>query len=141
MWGGFGIGLLMASHGLALGLIGLAAVGLIALWVLHVVVYAARIVAEARSGDEQPQAPAMTSAALSRMERGIDHVGRRRALGALVRAAGAGVVVSVPVLLWPSDSSAFCGQCTRNRDCGVGWVCRNTAPVNSGKVCNECVKA
>ena len=139
VWGVFGIGMLMWPDGLVQGLIGLSAFGLTTLWILHVAAYAARAMAEARSGDEQPPGPGMTSAALARTELGVEHVGRRRALGVLLRAAGVGVAVSVPVLLWPSDGFAFCGQCTRNADCGVGFECKNTAPVNSGTVCNECV--
>ena len=103
-------------------LIGLSALGLTALWMAHVAAYAAR----------------------ARDERQVELAGRRRALGFLARAASAGVAASVPVLLWPSEGFAFCGQCTKNSDCGSansGWVCRNTAAVNSGKVCNECVKS
>jgi hypothetical protein len=115
-WAVFGIGLLTGAGGLAQTLIGLAALALTALWLVHVAVYAARARTEP------------------------DLAGRRHALGVLARAAGAGVALSVPVLLWPGEAFAFCGQCTRNQDCGVGFVCRNTAAVNSGKVCNECVK-
>jgi len=137
LWGVFGVGSLMWPDSLAQDLLGLSTFGLTILWILHVATYAARAVAEMRSGDEQPQRPGMISPALARTELGVNHVGRRRALGVLLRAAGVGVVVSVPVLLWPSDSFAFCGQCTQNADCGVGFECKNTAPVNSGKVCNE----
>lgn len=125
-WALFGVGLLMGPDALVQGLTGLAAFGLTALWLSHVAAYAARAVAETRRG--------------SGKELTLDNISRRRAFGLIMRAAGAGVVVSAPVLLWPSDSFAFCGQCTQNRDCGTGFVCRNTAPVNSGKVCNECVR-
>ena len=144
VWGVFGIGLLMWPDGLVQDLIGLSAFGLTALWILHVATYAARAVAEVRSRDEPPPGRGMTSTALLRTKLSLDHVGRRHALGVLLRAAGVGAVVSVPVLLWPSVGFAFCGQCTKNSDCGSsgsGWVCRNTAPVNSGKVCNECVQS
>jgi len=140
VWGSLGIGLLMWPAGLVQDLIGLSAFGLTALWVLHVAVYAVRAGAEARGDDEQRSGPSMTSTALAQAEVGVDHVGRRRVFGVLLRAAGVGVVVSVPVLIWPSASFAFCGQCTKDENCGVGFVCRNTAPVNSGKVCNECVQ-
>ena len=124
VWGVFAAGLLMWPGGLVQDLIGLSALGLTALWILHVAAYAARAVAEARSG--------------KRTELGVDHVGRRRAFGVLLQAAGVAVVASVPVLLWPSDGFAFCGQCTKPADCGVGFTCKNTAPVGSGEVCNEC---
>lgn len=136
VWGVFGIGLLIWPDGLVQNLIGLSALGLTTLWILHVAAYAAR--AQARSRDEQPAGRGMTSTALARTEPGIDRVDRRRALGVLLRAAGVAVVASVPVLLWPSDAFAFCGQCKKNEDCGVGFVCKNTAPVGSGKVCMEC---
>jgi hypothetical protein len=63
---------------------------------------------------------------------------RRDALAVLVRSAAAALIVSTPIVLWSSRASAFCGQCTKNADCGT-CRCVNTAPVNSGKVCNECV--
>ncbi|WP_346896753.1 DUF3624 family protein [uncultured Roseibium sp.] len=70
----------------------------------------------------------------------VDPSGRRRTLGLMVRAAGIGMLASVPVTLLPTAAAAFCGQCTKNADCGYGFSCKNTAPVNSGKVCNECVE-
>lgn len=70
----------------------------------------------------------------------VDPFGRRRTLGLMVRAAGIGMLASVPVALLPTAAAAFCGQCTKNADCGYGFSCKNTAPVNSGKVCNECVE-
>ena len=66
--------------------------------------------------------------------------GRRRALGHVLRAAGIGVAASLP-LSWALPALAFCGQCTKDADCGGsenGWCCKNTAPVNAGYVCNEC---
>ena len=140
MWGIFGIGLLMWPDALVQDLIGLSAIGLTALWILHVATYAVRAVVEARNRHMLPPRRDISSNVLLRTKLSVDRVDRRRAFGVLLRAAGAGVVASVP-LLWPSVALAFCGQCTRNADCGVGWVCRNTAPVNSGKVCNECVKS
>lgn len=70
----------------------------------------------------------------------VDPSGRRRTLGLMARAAGIGVLASVPVTLLPTAAAAFCGQCTKNADCGYGFSCKNTAPVNSGEVCNECVE-
>ena len=142
-WGIFGIGLLMWPDGLVQTLTGLSAIGLTALWILHVATYAARAVAETPNRNELPAGRGTTSTALVPPKLSVDNVGRRQALGSLLRAAGVGVAVSVPAVMWPSASFAFCGQCTKNSDCGSsgsGWVCRNTAPVNSGKVCNECVR-
>ena len=85
----------MWPNGLVQNLIGLLAFGLTGLWIRHVATYAGRAVAETRSGDEQSPRPGMTSTALARTELGVNHVGRRRALGVLLRAAGVGVVVSV----------------------------------------------
>lgn len=68
---------------------------------------------------------------------------RRRTAGLLFRATGVAMLASVPILIWPSRSYAFCGQCSKDDDCGGrsnGWCCKNTAPVNSGSICNECVK-
>lgn len=67
--------------------------------------------------------------------------GRRRVLASGMRLALIGLVISVPVAAWSSKALAFCGQCTKNEDCGDGFVCRNTAAVNSGEVCNECTRA
>ena len=128
-WASFGIGLLMWPAGLAQNLIGIVAFSLTMLWILHVSIYAVRVLAKARSSDQKPASP---------------DISRRHTLGVLLRAASVGAVASVPVFLWPSDAFAFCGQCTKNLDCGSansGWVCRNTAAVNSGTVCNECVKS
>jgi hypothetical protein len=127
-WAAFAVAWPLTGGGLAPALAGLAALALSALWLTHVGAFAAREVSAARQDDAAVPA-----------ERG-EAVGRRRALGLMLRAAGAGAVASIPVVLWSSESHAFCGQCTKNADCGVGYVCRNTAPVNSGKVCNECVK-
>lgn len=135
-WGIFGSGLLMWRGDLAQNLTGLLALGLTTLWLAHVVAYAIRTTY--RSAGEQAS---NTGTALAQTKLGIDHINRRRAFGIMLRAAGIGAAVSIPTVLWPSTSFAFCGQCTRNEQCGVGWVCRNTAPVNSGKVCNECVKS
>lgn len=116
-WIAFGAVLLWMPNKLALSLLGAMAFGLVAIWLLHAVAFAAKVAVTA-----------------------VDRQGRRRALKLVTHAAGAGALASVPLLLWPSKSRAFCGQCTKNEDCGVGYVCKNTAPVNSD-VCNECVKA
>lgn len=134
MWGGFVIVLTVWPGSSVQHFIGLTASALTALWLLHIAVYAFRALVDGHGGGR-------TSGTSTQIERGFDDVGRRQAIGTLMRAAGVGLVASVPALLLPSAAFAFCGQCTKNSDCGVGWVCRNTAPVNSGKVCNECVKA
>jgi hypothetical protein len=67
--------------------------------------------------------------------------GRRGALAAAAKLIVIGVAVSIPVATWSTTALAFCGKCTKNEDCGDGFVCRNTAAVNSGEVCNECVQA
>lgn len=120
-WGVFGIGLMILPNSMVQNAIGIMALGLTALWMLHVVAYALRAVMPPTKPD-------------------IDPIGRRRTLGFMLRAAGIGVVASTPALLWPTKVLAFCGQCTKDDDCGVGWSCKNTAAVNSGEVCNECVQ-
>jgi hypothetical protein len=69
----------------------------------------------------------------------VDRMVRRQVLGTFVRAAGIGLLASIPVVSWSSAALAYCGQCTKNEDCGVGWSCKNTAAVNED-VCNECVQ-
>jgi hypothetical protein len=113
-WGTLGLALLAGAGGLVAGVLGLAALGLSALWLAHIAAFATR---------EQARA---------------DTQGRREALGFLARAAAIGAAVSIPVATWSSAALAFCGQCTQNSDCGPCCKCVNTAPVNSGKVCNEC---
>lgn len=102
-------------------LIALIASGLSALWLAHLTAFVLR------------------SSWFSR-DRQIDGAERRQALVLMTRAIGVGVLASVPAVLLPESAAAFCGQCTQNSDCGKGWSCKNTAPVNSGEVCNECVK-
>lgn len=108
-------------EGFSLGLIGFASVALTVLWLLHVGALAAREMAPVAS------------------EAGNEFVGRRRFLGTMLKAAGAGVVASVPVVLWPSEAHAFCGQCSKKADCGTGWKCANTAGPNQ-PICMECVQ-
>lgn len=137
-WGFFGIALLIWPDGLARDLIGLSALALTILWIMHVAAYVARALAQVWSEDERRD---MRGTALARTEPSVVNVGRRGAFAVLLRAAGVGLAVSVPVLLWPFDSFAFCGQCTKDKDCGVGFKCKNTEAVNSGKICNECVRS
>lgn len=115
---------LTASAGLphaAQTLIAVIATGLSALWLAHLAAFVLR------------------SSWFSR-DRQIDGTERRQALVLAARGIGVGVLASVPAVLLPESAAAFCGQCTKNADCGKGWSCKNTAPVNSGEVCNECVK-
>lgn len=134
IWAVFSIGTMVWPGTVVDYVVGSAAVALTAWWLMHIAVYAARAVIQARTGNRIVDSSARTP-------HSVDDTGRRQALRTLLQAAGAGVAASIPILLLPSVAFAFCGQCTKNADCGVGWVCRNTAPVNSGKVCNECVKA
>ncbi|HOV04285.1 MAG TPA: DUF3624 family protein [Kaistiaceae bacterium] len=109
---------------LAASLAGVAAIGLTALWLAHVAAFAGRALRRARQRAVRPG----TTAGIS----------RRGTLAIIARAAGIGAIASMPVFL-AAPALAFCGQCSKDDDCGVGYVCRNTAAVNSGKVCNECV--
>jgi Cys-rich repeat protein len=118
-WAVFGVCLAVWPQTQMQSLTGLAALALSAWWMGHVAAFAAR----------------------ARIEPHVELAGRRSALRLLARTAGAGVAASVPVLLWPAESFAFCGQCTKNADCGSGFVCKNTAAIGSGKICNECVSA
>jgi hypothetical protein len=141
-WTAYGIGLTIWPEESALTLIGLAAVGLTLLWVLHVAVYAARAVAKARRTGRGFRANG-ARAETARASLSSDQIGRRQALGVFLRAAGVSAAASIPVILWPARSFAYCGQCTKDDDCGgskYGWCCKNTAPVNAGYVCNECVR-
>lgn len=63
------------------------------------------------------------------------HPGRRAAMITMARSIAAGAAVSVPVVLWPGQSLAFCGQCSKNSDCGVGFTCRDTCVRGSGRQC------
>lgn len=102
------------------------------LWLIHVAAYAARALNRSRVTDEQAAGRVGANALPNELE-------RRRAIGVLVRAAAIGAVSSLPIILRPTAAFAFCGQCSKNSDCGVSPChCVNTAPVNSGRVCNEC---
>jgi hypothetical protein len=141
IWAVYGFGLLVWPEWPAQGLFGLLALGLTALWSLHVAVYAVRAVVKARSEDTQMLHPRRAQTTLTRAGLGQIQIERRRALGVLLKAVVVGVVASAPVMLLPSRALAFCGQCTVDNDCGGsvnGWCCKNTAPVNAGYVCNEC---
>ena len=124
--------------------VSLLALGLTALWTLHITVYAARAVFRAHADRPEPHLPGAVAAAGHPAATGQDArlTGRREALGVFARAVGIGLLASTPVILWSTRASAFCGQCTIDDDCGGsanGWCCKNTAPVNAGYVCNECV--
>lgn len=120
-WGGLGIGQLFWPNNMLLGIVGLLAFGLTILWTLHLAAYSLKT----------GFSPAKSDAV---------QFDRRHTLGLMLRAVGIGIAVSTPAILWPSKALAFCGQCTVNKDCGVGWSCKNTAAIGSGKVCNECVQ-
>ena len=135
-WGLYGAGFLIWSGSVTHILTGLAAIALTGLWLAHIGAYTAKALNKAGNSRS-------TAAKISQTELAIDNIGRRNALGLMLQTAGIGMVASVPALLWPSNALAFCGQCTKDRDCGSensGWSCKNTEAVNSGKVCNECVE-
>ena len=123
-WAILAIAWLTSPNGLLTAFIGLSALALTALWLAHVTAFAARASRKAARGEmtTEPQPE-------------LDVIGRRQALGLMWRAAGVGIAASVPLALWPSDARAFCGQCSTNSDCGVGWVCKDTSPVNSPDTC------
>ncbi|WP_417668942.1 hypothetical protein [Roseibium sp.] len=98
----------------------LGAIAATGLWIAHVTAFASRM---------------MT------VDEGLGDEGRRSMLRLSGAAVAVGVAASIPVVAWSNKALAFCGQCTKNADCGHGFVCRNTEAVNSGKVCNECVSA
>lgn len=123
-WALFGAAVLTWPGSQLAGLTGIAALALTALWLAHVAAHAGR--AAVNAGPK----PSL---------RTVDPAARRQALGIFVRAAGIGLLASIPVVSWSSAALAFCGQCTKNDDCGVGWSCKNTAAVNE-TVCNECVE-
>lgn len=101
------------------------------LWLLHLAAYAARALNRSRTGDKQVTIT-IGSKALQ------NELGRRRALAILLRAAAIGAVVSLPLVLRPTAALAFCGQCSKNSDCGVSPCrCVNTAGPGL-PVCNEC---
>lgn len=123
-WALFGAAVLLLPGSPLVVFAGIAALAVSVLWLLHVAAHAGRATAKA-----------------GRMQKAnaVDPAGRRQVLGTFLRAAGIGLLASVPVVSWSSAALAFCGQCTKNDDCGVGWSCKNTAAYNED-VCNECVQ-
>jgi hypothetical protein len=104
----------------------IAALGLTALWALHVATFAGRALNKTRVGSRADAAD-MPEA-----------LGRRGAIGVLLRGAAAGAAFSLPLILKPTTAAAFCGQCSKNSDCGVS-PCRCTNTAGPGlPVCNEC---
>lgn len=132
---------LNADGSLLLG-IGAVAWGLSGLWVLHIAVYAGRSLVAVRSAGGGRLASRDGQAEATSPTADIADIGRRGAVAIVLRSAGIGLAASLPAF-WAAPVYAFCGQCTRNADCGGsrnGWCCKNTAPVNAGYVCNECKK-
>jgi len=108
----------------------MVASALSALWLVHVATYAARSLNKSR----------VTAKAAGRVAANAQPAAfeRRRAIGLLLRAAAVGAVSSLPVILRPGAAVAFCGQCSKNSDCGVSpCYCTNTAGPGL-PVCNEC---
>lgn len=120
-WAAYALGLSAGLPDSLQAVTGIAAIGLSALWLAHLTAHTLRTGLRPSQGSS-------------------DFTGRRETLGLMARALGIGVLASVPLALLPEKALAFCGQCTKDADCGVGFSCKNTAPVNSGTVCNECVK-
>lgn len=107
------------------------AAALSALWLLHVSIYAARALNKSRVSNESTPRRVDTNTMPNELE-------RRGAIGVLLRAAAVGAVISLPIILRPTAAFAFCGQCTKNSDCGVSPChCTNTAGPGQ-PVCNEC---
>jgi hypothetical protein len=101
------------------------------LWLIHVATYAARSFRKLRGTAEQAGGKVFPNVLPAEFE-------RRGALGFLLRAAAVGAVSSLPVILQPSAAVAFCGQCSKDADCGVSpCYCTNTAGPGL-PVCNEC---
>ncbi len=102
-----------------------------ALWLLHVATYATRALNKSRVANEQAPRRVETNAL-------ANELGRRSAIGVLLRAATIGAIASLPIILRPTAAYAFCGQCSKNSDCGV-WPCHCTNTAGPGlPVCNEC---
>ena len=110
-WVSFAAALLLDAAPWIVAIVAVTTLLLTALWALHVATYAAR-----------------TSKADA-------HIGRRAAMIAITRSIAVGAAVSVPAILWPGQSQAFCGQCSKNSDCGVGYTCKDTCVRTSGRTC------
>lgn len=98
--------------------LGLAALGLIGLWVLHVATYSARAVYIAQR--KRQQAMSSGTSTLSPGQRGSSF-DRRAALGIFAKAAGMAVFASAT--LWPFVASATQHKCGDGSRCEVGNKC------------------
>ncbi|WP_422371013.1 hypothetical protein [Hoeflea sp.] len=97
---------------------GLAALGLVALWLMHVATYAARAVHIARRKRRQTM-PEVASGPLAVLPgAGLD---RRAALGVFARALGVAVFASATV--WPFSASASQHVCGDGSRCEIGNKC------------------
>ncbi len=101
------------------------------LWLLHLATYAGRALNKSHVMGEQAVGTVDANALPNELE-------RRRVIGVLLRAAAIGAAISLPMILRPTAALAFCGQCSKNSDCGVSPCrCVNTAGPGL-PVCNEC---
>jgi len=98
--------------------LGLAALGLAGLWLMHVATYSARAVSIARRKRLQAMAGAASAIVPDRSAPGI---GRRAALGIFARAAGVAVFASATV--WPFRASASQHVCGDGSECEIGNKC------------------
>ena len=97
---------------------GVAASGLIGLWLMHVATYAARAVYLAQRKRRQAVPGADSAVAPGRAAPGF---GRRAALGIFARAAGVAVFASATV--WPFGASASQHVCGDGSECEIGNKC------------------
>lgn len=107
----------------------LVASALTVLWFVHVATYAGRALSKSHS-IKQPVAETGVATA------GENELERRGAIRILLQAATVGAIASLPVVLTPGTAFAFCGQCSKQSDCGT-CRCVNTAGPGQ-PVCNEC---
>lgn len=98
--------------------LGLLALGLVGLWVLHVITYAARAVFIARRKRLQAMSGGTSALAPARNNSSID---RRATLGIFAKAAGVAVFASTA--FWPFMASAEQHVCGDGSYCEIGNKC------------------
>ena len=103
--------------GLLQSLLGLAALGLTGLWLMHVATYSARAVYLARRKRQAVPGAASVPAP----GRSATSFGRRAALGIFARAAGVAVFASATV--WPFGAHASQHVCGDGSECEIGNKC------------------
>tara|TARA_R110001599_G_scaffold52888_9_gene148007 strand:- start:581 stop:1141 length:561 start_codon:yes stop_codon:yes gene_type:complete len=98
--------------------LGLAALGLISIWVLHVATFSARAVYLAQRKRQQAMSSGASTMAQGRYRSSFD---RRAALGIFARAAGVAVFASAT--FWPFIAGATQHVCSDNLECEIGNKC------------------